>query len=600
MATFDKRLRIYDKAFISTEGLGTYFFDFLHKAISDAIKSRYFKSGIFSGGDILLNEADTITISSLHGVSSVGRFINYPQSSFKFENSFGITYYIGCKFCEIVDTVAINPITGRPEYIYYQEQVGEVGNCDAVYYLPGDKLLIVVDSVLESNMDNSGRIVRVWLKEPVTSDPGWFEECEVVYGDVGGATVNYIVTNGLLGQLPSSVSLNKEDYIVWAKGYTISKVRNFSDEAAYPEYICIGSVVGAGKGNIPSSYDQSCRFFYGWVDPSVEVIWCRAGEDILNGDAVAIGTNPSEIIKANSSLPERMPAIGVADANIPAGKWGPVIVHGKKRLDYWPGGFEPRLLDEGVDIWVSPLINGVLTSSRPSSPGTISQALAIVSDAPANEIFVNPGLDSTSEEDFIRYFIGKYNTGHIEPEYDSNFVIADGDNHHVAITKLDRYLSIADSISKVTLDYVNTFGPSVSWTVGHNLGSRELIVECWDDTGDMVNPYRVKILSDNVIAIYWNDFSIEPRLNSVAGKVVVHAVRKSTNVFEFPPSPYWEVIHNLNSINLILECWSQDNSMIIPFRVVINSPNSLTIWWNDPDILPYPNNVGGRVVIYKV
>jgi hypothetical protein len=208
--------------------------------------------------DAVGNDHFKITGSVL-GTDGQGHLIDLAEGAheeLQFENEAAVDYDVGLKYAvkpwespggSEPDGIQVNPDTGDPEYLRWEETYGDSGAPDLVTDL-GGSIDLVIDGILELGHSFQGREAVVWLVDPegVTQAIA-IEHCTVTWT----GSVNKITTSGILGQ--STVSVNVADYRVVVLGPTLKK--GFSLENS-SEHIFVGTITGAGAGTPPTVFSH--------------------------------------------------------------------------------------------------------------------------------------------------------------------------------------------------------------------------------------------------------------------------------------------------------------------------------------------------------
>ena len=276
MTTGAQYVNIKSKRLMGTDDFGERLMGYV-RTISEETNQRTYDSSVFLGGatSIVADGNDQIridkSVADIVASDGDGHFLDPNWSTWNwfrnvyFQNQITTDYYVALKYCLIPAGIQINPRTGAPEYVAYEDQVGEVDDPNSVT----DKTTyidFVVDDVLESGVDCSGRRVWVYMVNPAAGASTEFiaiEECVVVYS-LGQNTIS---TTGLLGQ--TTVSTTAADYQVAALGPT---VKRYTDLSAVSGYAFIGTVTGVGAGSPPTAFDMSAQRVvpYSWVSALVD------------------------------------------------------------------------------------------------------------------------------------------------------------------------------------------------------------------------------------------------------------------------------------------------------------------------------------------
>jgi hypothetical protein len=246
MPTGDEYVNLVLKRFLSQIRMDTNFLTYL-KTLAQDVHARIFpESGVFTYPVDITYGSGVFSLSvtpagDISGADSLGHTVilaTARQSNIPFEDDGTNTYWIAMKHIEIPSGIYDNPRTGLPEYDKTIEEVGEVDNPDVGTVIDDGDATITMDvnSIFESGVDHSGRVVRVWLENPMSSDEAVaFEDCTVTYA----SSDNTIATTGDLGQ--TVISTVHTDYKVACLGVTVRESAT-NPFASSPEYILIGSI----------------------------------------------------------------------------------------------------------------------------------------------------------------------------------------------------------------------------------------------------------------------------------------------------------------------------------------------------------------------
>lgn len=204
--------------------------------------------GLISGGN------DKVSISGTsEATDGQGHLFDVATSGYatglQFQNTAAVEYEVGLHYAEVPNGVQVNPRTGLPEFIGYDEQIGESGTPDLVTDNGNGTITFRVNSVTESGVSNAGRLVQVWKNIPgpnATTEAVAVEELTVSWT----GSNNEITTAAALGQ--DTVSTTAADYTVVLMGPTIKRNTTLYDVDGYA---FLGKVTGGGAGSPPSGYD---------------------------------------------------------------------------------------------------------------------------------------------------------------------------------------------------------------------------------------------------------------------------------------------------------------------------------------------------------
>jgi len=264
MSTNDLRVNIYLKKFLPQQQMQENFQFYLQDKLENFLSIMYPEQGVFTDITNLLSSTanDTFDVKTpLIATDALGHLLAPDPSrvtQVDFENASGVDYQIGLRFNYLdaadTNTVETNVRTGKFEYTFDQESIGEMGDPDNVVD-NGSNLTLRVNSITEAGVDNSGRTVRVFLKPrqdggsigPLSeSEP--YEDVTVVFS--GGN--NEITTIGLLGQTAGDVSTDTNDYRCYLLG---PSVKRNTDLTSDPNIVFLGTITGSGSGSTPTIFD---------------------------------------------------------------------------------------------------------------------------------------------------------------------------------------------------------------------------------------------------------------------------------------------------------------------------------------------------------
>ncbi len=264
MSTGDKRINLYLKKFLPQQQFQENFQFYLQDRVEDFISTMYPESGLFTDITNVIDSTaiDTIDVKTpILGTDALGNLVSLDPTlalNVPFENATGVDYFVGLRFNFLdaanTNSAEINVRTGKLEFTFDQEAVGEVGDPDLVVD-NGTTLTLRVNTVTEPSVSNAGRTVRIFLKPrqdggslgPL-SEAIPFEDVTVVF--TGGN--NEITTTSLLGQTAGLVSTDTSDYRAYLLGPTIKKNTDLSLD---PNVIYLGKVTGVGAGSSPTAFD---------------------------------------------------------------------------------------------------------------------------------------------------------------------------------------------------------------------------------------------------------------------------------------------------------------------------------------------------------
>lgn len=256
MATHDQFVNLVDKRLLGFLDFRDRLLGYLKKYARDIHQTAYGMNGIFGGNAVVpaAHGAGRIQFSIDPLCSDgVGHFLqtttddllNGRTLGIPFENTNTVLYYLGYHYAERPRTIQINSSTGLPEFVAFEETIGQ-SNAPGTAVNNGANMTFNVDVVCQPfggaipNYNN--RTCLVWKNAPgrlALTEAAAVEACVVAFA----AGHNTITTVGLLGQPGASVSVLPGDYTVLLLGPTISSTNNLSITAAYT---FIGTVTGNG------------------------------------------------------------------------------------------------------------------------------------------------------------------------------------------------------------------------------------------------------------------------------------------------------------------------------------------------------------------
>ena len=243
MSTGDNKINIYLKKFLPQQHMVDNFLEFLLKQNKEAIELLYPDQGFFFGNSLAPGGNDEVVaatpMQAVDGLANVLR-LDPADATAKFENTLGITYYVGARYAQIRSGTEVNVRTGKIEYTFIQDAIGEKGDPDSVID-NGSTLTLTVDGVTEAGVSNAGRKAIVYLKQAVSQADAFFVGTVTWNG-----SNNIIDTTNLIGQTAGLVSTDPADYVVFIPGLTI---RRNTDLSLDPNVVFYGEITGTGAGN---------------------------------------------------------------------------------------------------------------------------------------------------------------------------------------------------------------------------------------------------------------------------------------------------------------------------------------------------------------
>lgn len=169
----------------------------------------------------------------------------------QFENAAAIDYDVALHYTTLPNGVQINPRSGLPEYISWEEGIGESADPDSVTDNGNGTITFRVDSVAEPGVSHAGRKCLVFKKTVAAGATTEAVAVEILTVTWSGGQ-NLITTVAALGQ--TTISTTASDYTVVMLGPT---VRRNTSLLGIDGYVFIGQVTGVGAGSPPSSFDTS-------------------------------------------------------------------------------------------------------------------------------------------------------------------------------------------------------------------------------------------------------------------------------------------------------------------------------------------------------
>lgn len=257
MPTGDLKTNLADKRFLPQQRLKDTWFDYHSDQIKEttsrvwASRRGVFGTATLTGGTDVFN-VTTAPLEFLDGDGNILILGTSEATSVPFENAAATYYHVAVRHVEVPSGVVINPRNNVKDYDMWEDRIGETGDPDTVVESSG-QLTITVDSVFESGHSHAGRLVTVFLKNPVSNVESEAIERNLVV--VWDGTNNKVTTSGLLGQSAGSASTNTAMYTVIAQGVTV-RLSSAGLDSTDP-YAFIGTVTGGGSGNPPAGFSTT-------------------------------------------------------------------------------------------------------------------------------------------------------------------------------------------------------------------------------------------------------------------------------------------------------------------------------------------------------
>lgn len=123
---------------------------------------------------------------------------------------------------------------------------------------------------------------------------------------------------------------------------------------------------------------------------------------------------------------------------------------------------------------------------------------------------------------------------------------------------------------------------SLTWTINHNLKTRDVFVTIYDSSNLMVMPSDIQIVDINTISVTWEV--------AATGKAVVITGHTSGNMIpqvaythtQTNPSTSWAITHNLGR-NPLVQVFV-GNQEVQPASTTFNTLNTMTIGFSTPQV----------------
>jgi len=227
MSTGDRKVNIFLKKFLTQQHITDNFLDYLHELIMEDHQKLVPSSGVYSypvtAKSTLVDTIDFLTPGEINagdgngpqleaddGHGRILKLDDLLRQQVLVPNDVGVKYYSGVRFNYYPVDTEINVRTGIIKWSLYNEAIGERGEPNFVSYY-GSQLQMQVDNICK-DVNQHGRVVRVWLKTPVSQASGdVYEEVSIipqsiVFGHDGG--LNYFdVPNEMSGYFAAAQSV---------------------------------------------------------------------------------------------------------------------------------------------------------------------------------------------------------------------------------------------------------------------------------------------------------------------------------------------------------------------------------------------------------
>ena len=119
----------------------------------------------------------------------------------------------------------------------------------------------------------------------------------------------------------------------------------------------------------------------------------------------------------------------------------------------------------------------------------------------------------------------------------------------------------------------DSFTSTTSRTVTHNFGTKNVLVQVFDNSDNLIIPSSITTTDTNTVSISFN--------NNTSGRVVVakggHLVSGSTQTYRenISGASAYAVTHSLSEDFPIVQVYSTERSQVIPAEITTTSANSL-------------------------
>lgn len=129
---------------------------------------------------------------------------------------------------------------------------------------------------------------------------------------------------------------------------------------------------------------------------------------------------------------------------------------------------------------------------------------------------------------------------------------------------------------------------SDTWTINYNFNSEDIIVQCVNDSNELIIPNTMIITSPNQVQITF--------FEAMTGKACIYHSKKTKYVHVEESNRYmWTVEHNLNVSYPITQCFDFYGNILTPDYILEYNENITEIFWNKPTrgftVCNYPENI---------
>jgi len=314
MPTGSKTLLLNSKQLLGFQDLGLRGFTALRNSHIEATQARWDVDGAFNTKLVLASSGanNVQVLGSSKSTDGLGHVLNIAsayRNDAQFQNTAGVTYYVGLMYAEVPAGIRVNPLTGKPQFDSYVEEVGIQAAPNSVVDNGNGTITMVIDSALEASVSSAGRTVRVWKVVPADGGNTFsiaLEETTSVFA--GG--LNKITTVGKFGQ--TTISTTASDYLVTVMG---PRVARNTDLSAISGVAFVGTVLGNGTTPIVfdntdqtllKTFQDASQIAYtpaGWLSPGATTVQL-ALDTIISGLGNTVATATSGASKIGVYAPD--------------------------------------------------------------------------------------------------------------------------------------------------------------------------------------------------------------------------------------------------------------------------------------------------------
>ena len=314
MPTGSKNLLMNSKQLLGFQDLGLRGFTALRNSHLEATKARWDVDGVFNNKLTMAGSAaSTIQVlGSSKSTDGLGHVLDiqaaYRQTA-TFQNTNAITYHVGLMYAEVPAGLRINPLTGKPQFDSYVEEVGFQAVPNSVVDNGNGTMTMVIDSATEAGVSSAGRLVRVWKLTPADGATTFTIALEEVTSVFTGG-FNKITTAAKFGQ--TAISTTASDYLVTVMGPRVSRG---TDLSAVPGVVYIGTCIG--NAGTPAVFDNTNQILLKTFQDATQVTYAPTGwlspgatnvQLALDAIVSGLGNNVSTIASGASKVAVYAPA----------------------------------------------------------------------------------------------------------------------------------------------------------------------------------------------------------------------------------------------------------------------------------------------------